>query len=125
MIKMPRHPEERRMLELLRDLIALAGMRVDSLETRLGWEPGRLDDLLANRRGLAVEELVEVLPLLNLQPADFFARLYGLKEKEKEMPVEKAATTRLDRRFDESRRVVEDALARRAAWKRERGRERD
>lgn len=107
------------MLELLRDLIALAELRVESMETRLGWEPGRLQDLLANRRGLAVEELVEVLPLLDLQPADFFARLYGLKE-EKETPVETAATSRLDRRFEESRRVVEDALARRVAWKRER-----
>ena len=106
------------MLELLRDLIALAGLRVDALEARLGWEPGRLEDLLASRRGLAMEELVEVLPLLDLQPADFFARLYGFKEKE--TPVEKAAATRLDRRFEESRRVVEEALARRAAWKRDR-----
>jgi hypothetical protein len=118
MTKMPRHPEEQRMLELLRDLIALAELRVESLETRLGWEPGRLEDLLANRRGLAVEELVEVLPLLDLKPADFFARLYNFKEKE--TPVETAASARLDRRFEESRRVVEEALARRAAWKRER-----
>src|SRR5215208_3882636 len=82
MIKMSRHAEERRILELLRDLIALADLRVDTLESRLGWEPGRLADLLESRRGMAIEDLVQVLPLLDLQPADFFARLYGLKGTE-------------------------------------------
>src|SRR5215212_7372035 len=98
MIRMARNPEELRILELLRDLIALAGIRVEAMERRLGWEPGRLEDLLESRRGIAVEDLVEVLPLLDLQPADFFARLYGFHEKE--TPVEKASSARLDRRFE-------------------------
>ena len=108
-------------MELLRDLIGVGGTSVETLEQRLGWQAGRLSDLLESRRGIAVEELIEVLPLLDLKPEDFFARLYGLKRREQ--PVEKASTNRLDRRFEESRRAIEDALARRAAWKRERGRD--
>jgi transcriptional regulator with XRE-family HTH domain len=119
MTKVSRHPEERRILELLRDLLVRAGLRVDAVEQRLGWEPGRLADLLESRRGMAIDDLMEVLPALDLQPADFFARLYGLKV-EPPPPVEKAAASRLDRRFEESRRVVEDALTRRTVWKRDR-----
>ena len=118
MNEVSRHPEERRVLELLSDLIGVAGIGVETIEQRLGWQQGRLSDLLESRHGIAVQDLLEVLPLLDLKPEDFFARLYGFRQKEPS--VEKAAGARLDRRFEESRRVVEEALARRALWKRER-----
>jgi transcriptional regulator with XRE-family HTH domain len=124
MNNVPRHPEEQRITELLRDLIGRAGLSLEAIERRLGWEAGKLPDLLESRRGVAMEDLLEILPLLGLEAEEFFARLYGFKERARPVEaVEKTAGTRLDRRFAESSRVIEQALARRAAWKRERGRE--
>ena len=39
---MTMHPEERRIAGLLRELIVQSGAPLESLEKRLGWEPGRL-----------------------------------------------------------------------------------
>jgi hypothetical protein len=119
--------DERRIAALLRELILQSGTPADSIEIRLGWEPGRLNTLLS--QGVSFEILLEVLPALDATPSDFFARLYSYSEAD---PYHgnggnggggngngrppKAP----DRRFEESRRVVKAALARRFAWKQER-----
>jgi hypothetical protein len=127
---MPIYSDERRIAALLRELILQSGTPADAIEIRLGWEPGRLNALLA--QGVSFEVLLEVLPSLDATPGDFFARLYSYSEADpyhgnggngshggmggngSRMP--KAP----DRRFEESRRVVKAALARRFAWKQER-----
>lgn len=101
------------------------------IEKHRGWKPGRLADLLDGRLRLTFEDVLEVLPLLNATPADFFAWLYGFDPRESGLAVaegESLAGLRndssnqrvMDRRFEQSMRVVKDALARRAAWKKER-----
>jgi hypothetical protein len=94
------------------------------VEQRLGWGPGRLLDLLDGRLRLGFEDVLEILPLLNTTPTDFFALLYGFEPKETNAAAAPAATSPaqrvMDRRFETSLRVVRDALSRRAAWKRER-----
>lgn len=108
------------MAALLRDLLLRSGTSASAVESRLGWEPGRLNDLLAGQKGLTFEAVLEILPVLDATPGDFFAQLCSTAH---EVPAEgaPAATSRmLDRRFEESRRVVKAAIARRQAWKRER-----
>lgn len=123
------HPEERRIAGLLRELIVQSGASLDRMEQRLGWEQGRLLDLLDGRLRLSFEDVLEILPLLNTTPTDFFAWLYGFEPREESgvaagappggtssSPTQRA----MDRRFEASLRVVRDAVTRRAVWKRER-----
>jgi transcriptional regulator with XRE-family HTH domain len=125
------HPEERRIAGLLRELIVQSGRHLETLEKRLGWESGRLARLLDGSQRLGFEEVLEILPLLETTPTEFFAWLYGFGAKEPagaEGEEELAAVAggsmaqkSLDRRFDQSLRVVKSALARRRSWKEERG----
>ena len=63
------------MAALLSDLLLRSGTSADAVESRLGWEPGRLNALLAGQKGLTFEALLEILPVLDSTPGDFFARL--------------------------------------------------
>jgi hypothetical protein len=127
------HPEERRIAGLLRELIVQSGAPPETLEKRLGWEPGRLSSLLDGRLRLRFEDVLELLPLLSTTPTDFFAWLYGFEARdsgasgtgEKTEPAASAgdsmAQRALDRRFEQSLRAVKSAISRRQAWKEERG----
>jgi len=119
---MPTHADERRIAALLRELILQSGTPSGAIETRLAWEPGRLDTLLA--QGVSFEALLEVLPALDATPGEFFARLYSYAEGEQLAKNGNGKSSRpqkvSDRRFEESRRVVKAAIARRFAWKQER-----
>ncbi|HSG39978.1 MAG TPA: hypothetical protein VLE27_10105 [Thermoanaerobaculia bacterium] len=118
---MAMHPEERRIAGLLRELIVQSGASLDRVEQRLGWGSGRLLDLLDGRLRLGFEDVLEILPLLNTTPTDFFAWLYGFDPKDTNAQVATSPAQRvMDRRFETSLRVVRDAVSRRAAWKRER-----
>jgi hypothetical protein len=124
------HPEERRIAGLLRELIVQSGTTLEMVEKYLGWKTGRLADLLDGRIRLSFEDVLEILPLLNATPADFFAWLYGFEAKDAGAGVgvaspaiataDAAAPRGADRRFESSLKVVKDALSRRAAWKQER-----
>lgn len=121
------HPEERRIAGLLRELIVQSGTSLDRIELRLGWGEGRLLDLLDGRLRLSFEDVLEILPLLNTTPTDFFAWLYGFEPREATaaagVPAGGAsspAQRAIERRFEASLRVVRDAVSRRAVWKRER-----
>jgi hypothetical protein len=129
---MASHPEERRIAGLLRELIVQSGAPLESVERTLGWGDGRLRDLLDGRLRLGFEDVLEVLPLLNTTPPDFFAWLYGFEPgtsvpagetgARKAEPGNLALSQRtLDRRFDQSLRAVKNAVARRRQWKEERG----
>lgn len=111
------YSEERRIAALLRELIQKSGTALGSIEERLGWEPGRLVTLLDGTEGVSFELLLEVLPALDETPGDFFARLCGFD------PEPQAGASRpspkSDHRFEESRKVVKAAIARRSAWKHE------
>jgi hypothetical protein len=120
------HPEERRIAGLLRELIVQSGTSLDRVEQLLGWGQGRLLDLLDGRLRLSFEDVLEILPLLNTTPTDFFAWLYGFDPKDPSAAADAATAATspaqrvIDRRFEASLRVVRDAVSRRAAWKRER-----
>jgi transcriptional regulator with XRE-family HTH domain len=130
-LRMSPHPEERRIAGLLRELIVQSGVPLEGLEERLGWTPGHLRDLLEGRRRLSFEDVLEILPLMGTTPTDFFAWLYGFDAKDPVAAAEggglKAAgegypsQQALDRRFEQSLKVVRAALSRRRAWKEEKG----
>jgi hypothetical protein len=125
------HPEERRIAGLLRELIVQSGAPPETLEKRLGWEPGRLLSLLDGHLRLRFEDVLELLPLLSTTPTDFFAWLYGFdarnsgasgtgEETEPTAPAgDSGAQRALDRRFEQSLRVVKAAISRRQVWKSE------
>jgi len=104
------------MAALLSDLLLRSGTSASAVESRLGWEPGRLNALLGGQKGLTFEALLEILPVLDATPGDFFAQLCSTAREASAAPADRM----LDRRFEESRRVVKAAIARRQAWKRER-----
>jgi hypothetical protein len=127
---MAQHPEERRIAGLLRELIVQSGASLETLEKRLGWEPGRLLSLLDGHLRLSFEDILEILPQVETTPTDFFAWLYGFETRHPAMTGAEAAALavaaegspaerELDRRFDQSVRVVRDAISRRTVWKRE------
>src|SRR5262245_32538606 len=117
------HPEERRIAGLLRDLIVRKGAAVEVLEERLGWEPGRLKVLLDVESRLSFDDVLEILPLLDTAPADFFAWLYGAPGNEPPPSTlyELRRQRAMNRLFERSLRAVRSAVARRAAWQREQG----
>ncbi len=129
---MSTHPEERRIAGLLRELITQSGAPLETLEKRLDWDPGRLSGLLEGQQKLSFEDVLEILPLLETTPTDFFAWLYGFGAKdlsgggmgEKELAMVTGGSVlqkSLDHRFDQSLRVVRSAIARRRGWKEEQG----
>jgi transcriptional regulator with XRE-family HTH domain len=104
------------MAALLSDLLLRSGTSADAVESRLGWERGRLNALLAGQKGLTFESLLEILPVLDSTPGDFFAQLCSFTPREAGAPTNGNGRGP-DRRFEESRQVVKAAIARRQAWK--------
>jgi hypothetical protein len=126
---MSSHPEERRIAGLLRELIVQSGSPLERLEHELGWEAGRLTALLEGHLRLTFEDVLEILPVVGTTPTDFFAWLYGFDAKDpmaagvealRQEPLGTPAQRSQDRRFEQSLRVVRDAVARRTAWKQNR-----
>lgn len=112
------YSEERRIAALLRELTQKSGTALESIEERLGWQKGRLAALLDGPEGVSFEVLLEVLPALDETPGDFFARLCGF-DPEPQADSGGRPSPRFDHRFEESRKVVKAAIARRSAWKQE------
>jgi len=113
------HPEERRIAGLLRELIARSGMPFAQIEESLGWEPGRLEEALSEPGRMMIGEILVLLPVLRTSIGEFFARFDGLEVRPPASAQVEESEGR-DTRFDESRRVIEGAIARRFAWKSER-----
>ena len=123
-------PEERRIAALLRELIVQSGTTLEVVESRLGWERGRLTDVLDSRLALSFDEVLEILPLIGATPIEFFAGLYGLDAKEAlaslgggPAPLAPSGLQKqraMNRLFERSLKAVRKALARRAASKQER-----
>lgn len=111
---MAQYSEERRIAALLRELIQKSGTALESIENRLGWEPERLESILEDAEGVNFELLLEVLPALDETPGDFFARLCGY---DPEPGSTSRPSLKSDHRFEESRKVVKAAIAKRFALK--------
>jgi hypothetical protein len=111
------YSEEQPILNQLREVIGQSGMAAEDLESDLHWEPGRLGNVLSGHQSLCIRDLFAVLRLIEMSAADFFGRVYGLDPRENGLLSLQHTT---ESRFEESQRVIEEALARRSAWKKER-----
>ena len=111
------YPDEQQFLSLLRELMAQNGMTAGDLESDLGWEPGRLSGALAGKKSLPLRDLFAILSQLEVGASEFFSRAYSL-EPSKPALLSMEQVTR--ERFEESQRVIKEALSRRSTWKRER-----
>jgi hypothetical protein len=111
--------DERRIAGLLRELVSHSGRQIHQLEEDLGWEPGRLNRLLdAPGRG-QLSEVLRLITQLQMTPDEFFEQLRnrpGAVQESSESSTEEEENAR----FQESRRVIEEAIVRRNAWKAER-----
>jgi hypothetical protein len=123
-------PEERRIAALLRELIVRSGTTLEVVESRLGWERGRLTAQLDGHLALSFDEVLEILPLIGATPIEFFSWLYGFDLREARETWGRGAAPfalsglqkqrAMGRLFERSLRAVRKAIARRAARKRER-----
>jgi transcriptional regulator with XRE-family HTH domain len=111
------YPDEQQILSLLRELMAENGMTAEDLENDLGWQPGRLSGALAGQKSIPLRDLFAILSLLEVGATEFFSRAYSL-EPGKPALFSMEQVTR--DRFEESQRVIKEALSRRSTWKRER-----
>ncbi len=108
--RMPMYSDEARIAALVSELMLQSGTSADAVESRLGWEPGRLNALLAEQKGLSFEALLEILPVLDSTPGDFFAQLYAFHPR----MVMATATARAMRRRPRLRSRERTASSRRA-----------
>lgn len=69
---------EQRVAVLVGELIAGRGTTAAEVAARLGIEPAAVERLLAGREPLELTRLERVLEALGAEPAEFFARLYGV-----------------------------------------------
>jgi transcriptional regulator with XRE-family HTH domain len=111
------YPDEQQILSLLRELMAENGMTAEDLENDLGWQPGRLSGALAGQKSIPLRDLFAILSLLEVGATEFFSRAYSLEPgKPALLSIEQVTRER----FEESQRVIQDAVTRRFTWKRER-----
>jgi hypothetical protein len=114
---MTTHPEERRIAGLLRELVTRSGRQANQLEDALGWERGGLARLLEEPNRGRLGEVLALIAELQISPAEFFDQLRERPGVGQEPYGGSAAEGLEAARFTESRRVIEEAIARRKAWK--------
>jgi transcriptional regulator with XRE-family HTH domain len=95
---------------LIRELLAELLLGSEELERRLGWSPGRLGELMEGRTAVGFADLMPVLEALGKPPVELLARLYNLSPGDFGLFLPS-----LSPRFEESRRVLREAIRRRSA----------
>lgn len=68
--------EVERVLDLLRDILRERGFTQLEVQDALGWGRSYLSQLFTRRKELRVEQLLLILSVIGVDPAEFFARLY-------------------------------------------------
>ncbi len=68
-----------RYLALLRDRIHQKGFTQNDIQDVFGWGRGYISQLLTKQKKLRVEQLLLMLNVIDVDPADFFAEFYDLR----------------------------------------------
>lgn len=69
-------PEIDRILTLLRNRIRQRGFTQMEVQDTLGWGRSYISQLLTKQKSLRVEQVLLILQVISVDPADFFAELY-------------------------------------------------
>ena len=64
------------LLMCLRAVIGRSGVTRDEIEASLGWRPERTERLLDRREPIDVGEVVAILGVVGVEPADFFTEAF-------------------------------------------------
>ncbi len=67
-----------RMLALLRETIRRRGFTHHEIQNELGWGRSYISQLFTKQKSTRFEQLFQILEVIDVEPADFFAELYGL-----------------------------------------------
>ena len=67
------------LLMCLRAVIGRSGVTRDEIEASLGWRPERTERLLDRRESIDVGEVVAILGVVGVEPADFFTETFPLE----------------------------------------------
>jgi transcriptional regulator with XRE-family HTH domain len=69
-----------RYLTLLRDKIQQRGYHQIEIQRELGWGQSYVSQLLTKQKGLRVEQVLLMLKVIGIHPAEFFGELYDWPE---------------------------------------------
>ncbi|MEM7350948.1 MAG: helix-turn-helix transcriptional regulator [Acidobacteriota bacterium] len=69
--------EVERYLTLLRNKIRERGFTQLEVQEALGWGRSYISQLLTRQKNLRVEQILLILNVIGIEPADFFAEFYG------------------------------------------------
>lgn len=69
-----------RILALLRNLIQQQGFTQLEVQKALGWGRSYISQLLTRQKSLRAEQLLSVLDVIDVDPADFWGEIYRLDE---------------------------------------------
>ena len=69
--------EVERFLTLIRNKIRERGYTQLEVQESLGWGRSYISQLLTRQKGLRVEQVLSMLDIIGVEPASFFAELYG------------------------------------------------
>ncbi len=72
--------EVERMLTRLRNVIRERGFTQLEVQEALGWGRSYISQLLTKQKSLRVEQVLMILSVVNVEPAEFFGELYELGE---------------------------------------------
>ncbi|MGH9362346.1 MAG: helix-turn-helix domain-containing protein, partial [Thermoanaerobaculia bacterium] len=68
--------EVTRVKDLLKTVVRVAGMSHREMERKLGQSPGYLSRLFAGAIELKLRHIIEILSLIDVEPAEFFQLAY-------------------------------------------------
>lgn len=69
--------EVERFLSLIRNKIRERGFTQLEVQENLGWGRTYISQLLIRQKGLRVDQVISILGVIGIDPANFFAELYG------------------------------------------------
>ncbi len=82
-------------LTLLGEKIRKHGFTESEVEEALSWNKGHLEQLMAGRRSLCVDQLSSILGVIGVEPKAFFAERYGMSLTAEELRTEIAELSTL------------------------------
>ena len=77
----PVEAELNRYLTVIRNKIRERGFTQLEVQETLGWGRSYISQLLTKQKSLRVEQVLLILKVIDVDPEDFFAELYGWRER--------------------------------------------
>ncbi|MEM7350455.1 MAG: helix-turn-helix transcriptional regulator [Acidobacteriota bacterium] len=96
-----------RCLTLLRDRIRERGFTQLEVQETLSWGRSYISQLLTKQKKLRVEQVLQILAVIGVDPAEFFADLYGKRPRYFAQPIQSEASRPISQLREEIQTVTE------------------